>query len=75
MRNCARALIARCSRRDVRLGMFLVELDESDARQAARATVPVKEDGGQRLAGMESSPVSTIRALPLHCYLLLGSES
>lgn len=45
------ALMARCSRRDVRLGMFLVELDEldmSDARQAARATrLQEAEDGGQ----------------------------
>jgi hypothetical protein len=55
--------------------MFLVELDESDARQAARATVQVKEDGGQRLAGREKA-VSIIRTLPLHYYyLLLGSES
>ena len=45
------ALMARCSRRDVRLGMILVELDEleeSDARQAARATrLQQEEDGGQ----------------------------
>ena len=53
MRNCAHALEARCSRRDVRLGMFLVELDESDARQAARATRLQADDGGglsQRVA-------------------------
>lgn len=46
MRNCAHALMARCSRRDVRLGRFLVELDKSDARQAARATRLQDEDGG-----------------------------
>jgi len=76
MRNCAHALIVRCSRRDVRLGMFLVELDESDARQAARATRLEEGDGGSVVQSATLQESSTIRALPLHYrYLLLGSES
>ena len=54
--------MARCSRRDVRLGMFLVELDEleeSDARQAARA--PKSQEGEEEDGGQFSQRLAAIR--------------